>query len=528
MREGEPNEARGPARSRLLHAAAAALAGLIVLRLAIGGWWLAADHRVPDIESARHLGMAWDMADVMGRGDLLWGFEAGQLYPPLHHLIGAAGYGLFGWAPDGALLAQALVLIPAFAIAVYGAASIAYGRTAGVIAAAIALTAPMVFSAFHMFLIDTPQAVAAALCVWLVLASRRFERVGVAALAGVAGGLGMLAKQNFPMFVLGVVLVALARGGWRHWKGFGAFLLAGALVSITWYWSELDRTFGLIQGGSLDQPATEAAGDIRPSRWTTKNIGWYVWSTLNNHLLLPLTLAFVGGAIALSIRWIRRRRPDDVTPELVAGGLVAFAGLTWISLKDPRYALPATVYMAVLAAGGVTLLRGAWRTVALAAIGLVCALNVFGAVAGEGRAVAIRFPGAPSSGIGERELTLYKPGGWVTGRPYDDRELVAMMRAAYADGARRIDFDPGAQEGTFNQGGLDLLRRMTGLQRGSVFAPDWGARGDIFMTGHWPGQDQVTVEPCARLEGTGLRVYLTHDDPKRPFETWRDFYCPLR
>ncbi len=525
----------GARRASAGRVALLALGALILARVALAGWWLATDARVTDNESSRHLALAWDLLDGMAAGDLLRGFEAGNLYPPLHHLIGVAGLELFGADPDASMLMQSLVVIPAFAIGVYGVGATAYGRTAGVLAAAFALAAPMAVSAFHMFLIDTPQMALVALCVWGILASRRFERTGVAALAGLAGGLGMLTKQNFALFVAGVVLVALARGGWRHWRGFGVFLLVGALVSVTWYWSELDRTFGLVQGGSLDQPATEAAGDIRPSRWSTKNIGWYVWHTLNNQLLVPMTLAFVAGSVALGARWLRRRRPDDVTPELIAGGLVTFLGLTWISLKDPRYALPAYVYMAVLGTGWMTLLPRRGRTAAIAVLAVVCLVNVVGTVADRGDRIAAVLPGAPDPdsvarefAIAERHFTVYKPGGWLVGEPYDDSEILDMLRAARADGIRRIDFDPGAREASFNQSGLDYLRRIAGIPRGSVFQDRFGRR-DAFVTGRWPGQDQVAAEPCARLEGDGRRVYMTRGDINGiPFERWPEYYCPLR
>src|SRR5918996_1461361 len=50
---------------------------------------------------------------------------------------------------------------------------------------------------------DTSEAAMVALSVWAILASDRFSRTGVAALAGVAVGLGLLSKQNFPVFVVG-------------------------------------------------------------------------------------------------------------------------------------------------------------------------------------------------------------------------------------------------------------------------------------------------------------------------------------
>jgi 4-amino-4-deoxy-L-arabinose transferase-like glycosyltransferase len=146
----------------------------------------------------------------------------------------------------------------------------------------------MAMSVFHMYLIDTAEMAMVALSVWAILASDRFSRTGVAALAGLAVGLGMLSKQNFPLFIVGLVLVVLARGGWRHWRGLLAFGVIAVLISATWYWSEVERTLGLIRGasGGSPVPTSEAeAAVFTQERWSTENFGYYVWSTLNVSVL---------------------------------------------------------------------------------------------------------------------------------------------------------------------------------------------------------------------------------------------------
>jgi 4-amino-4-deoxy-L-arabinose transferase-like glycosyltransferase len=492
---------------------------LILARLALAEWWLLADDGVVDTESGRHLQRAWDAFNAMKGGDTFALLDRATEYPPLLHLVGIAGAAVGGLDVESFIGAQDLVFVPALAIGCYGAGSIAYGRTAGLLAAVFALGTPMAASVFHMFLIDTSQAAMVALSVWAILASDRFSRTGIAALAGVAVGLGMLSKQNFPIFVIGLILVVLLRGGWRHWRGVLVFGVIAALLSVTWYWSEVDRTIDLIIGASGAAPATETAGALTPSRWTTKNFGWYVWSTLNVSTLLPFTLMSVAGAVALSVRYVRHRSKSDYTPELLAGGLVSYFALTWITLKDPRYALPALIYLAVLGTGWIPLLRGNWRTVAIAAVCVIALVNVVGTVTDSGAPTRISFPGAPKSTLGERELTLYAPGGWVTGRPETEGAALATIRRAQDEGYEAIAFDQGANQLHFNHAGLDILARVARMPLAVPY--DEQDPGHVMLANRQPPPAEPA--PCATTRD-GVGIYLTTGSATAPFEQ-REFVC---
>jgi hypothetical protein len=496
------------------------LGGLIVARLAIAEWWLIADDGVADTESGRHLQRAWDAYVRMGDGDVFALLDRATEYPPLLHLVGIAGAAVGGLDVESFIGAQDLVFVPALAIGCYGAGRIAYGSTAGLLAAVFALGTPMAASVFHMYLIDTSEAAMVALSVWAILASDRFSRTGVAALAGVAVGLGMLSKQNFPIFVAGLIVVVLARGGWRHWRGVLLFGVVAALLSATWYWSEVERTLELIRGASGAAPATEVAASVTPERWTSKNFGWYVWSTLNISTLLPFTLMAVGGGIALLVRYARDRTKSDYTPELIAGGLVSYFALTWIALKDPRYALPALPYLALLGTGWIPLLRGVARTVAVVAVCGLAAFYMIGAVADDGAPVRITFPGAPESSLGERELTLYSPGGWVTGKPETEGAALEVMERAKAGGYDAIAFDQGANQLHFNHAGLDILARVADLPLAIPY--DEEDPGHVLIANLAP--PFLETPPCAvTSDGTG--VYLSTGPAAVPFEQ-RQFICP--
>jgi Dolichyl-phosphate-mannose-protein mannosyltransferase len=498
-----------------------ALLGLVILaRLALAGWWLISDSGMADTESGRHMQRAWDGYVAMGNGHPFAFFASSTDYPPVHYLVASLGALVGGLGPDSFVGAQDVVFVPALAIGCYGAAGVAYGRLAGLLAAIFALGVPITASAFHMFLIDTPEAAMVAVSLWALLASDRFSRVGVSALAGLAVGLGMLSKQNFPVFVVGVIVVLLLRGGWRHWRGLLVFVAVAGLLTATWYWSEVGRTLDLLRGASGTAPATEVAGTATPSRWTSKNFGWYAWSTVNLSVLFPMALLAVGGTVALVVRWIRHRTRDDLTPELVAGGLVAYLGLSWLVLKDPRYALPALPYLAILGTGWMPLLGPIPGRIAVACLCAVALLNVVGTVAERGDPVRITFPGAPHSGLGERQLTLYEPGGWVTGPPETSGAVPDVLHAARAAGVRQIAFDPGATQNDFNQPGLDILSRTAGLQVVSAYDDRYSNRAVI--ADHFP--PLARPAPCA-VTDSGAGIYLSRGALEGPFEA-RRFFCP--
>ena len=75
------------------------------------------------------------------------------------------------------------------------------------LAAVFAFGAPIVVSTFHLYMLDVPQASLVAACVWLLLASRRFQRPGVAAPAGLAAAGAMLLKPTTVTFLAGPLLV---------------------------------------------------------------------------------------------------------------------------------------------------------------------------------------------------------------------------------------------------------------------------------------------------------------------------------
>jgi hypothetical protein len=405
-----------------------------------------------------------------------------------------------------------------------------YGSSrAGLLAAVFALGTPMIVSEFHEFLLDPQQAAVVAVSLWALLASSRFDRMWVSALAGALMGAAMLTKQTSVLFLIGPFAVMLLRGGWRNWKGWLAFGVALALVAGPWYVYHLNELNQLVSvhDGSGSANSVNEAGGFFPRRFSRKSFGWYFWSTVNVQLLVPLSLAaLIGVVLAIRDCW-RDRTPGNLKPEVLVGLFISWLSLTAITHKDPRYSLPALVYFAVLGSGWIaTCARPRLRAALTGALVAVAVINLIGVSAGLGERAWITLPGAPSnSALAERHLTLYSPAGWLRGGPERDGDIPALMSGLKRLGVRTVTFDAASSDDiNFNTSGLQVLAFEAGLQPTFVYDPAALGPRDAFVLRHVP--EPGDPPPCQRLNnGTG--VYVVLGNPILPFESYT-FVCPGR
>ena len=496
----------------------AAGAGLVCLIfMAISAWWLANDVRMVNTDNAKHLLLAAQWKNSLARGELLEPFTEWAQYPPGVHLVGAIAIVVNGSLSVFAMvMAENLVFAPLLALGCYGTAKIAFGSTAGLLAVLFAFAAPIVMSMFHVFMLDGPQTAMVALTAWLLLASERFARVGVSAAAGVAAGIGMYTKGTFVLFVAGLVLMLLLRGGWRHPKGWLACGLLFAVVCGPWYVGHLDDLRGQTSGaiGTAAGPSTPLwYGTVHfPERGTLANFAWYGWNLVNHQLYLPLTLFFVAGlGWAARELVVRRRLRDSYLPELLAGGLVGYVGVSMIVLKDPRYSLPCLVFVAAIATGWIVALPRRLRIAAMAVLAALFVVNTVNHNFGVGGIHRITTPWTVESPLGEYSFTVLNEAGYFEGGPSRSAQpFVDLLERIEMRGGRAVAMDGAA----FDSGGW-RLGDTTLLVVGHTdlllsFSPDAvRTRADFWIT-RLPIAD-VGRRPCIRSpiadDGTGLYVY---------------------
>jgi 4-amino-4-deoxy-L-arabinose transferase-like glycosyltransferase len=509
-----------------------ALATLIFFAVTVV-WWLTQDNQVPDFDMGNHLLDAFTVHYQLAAGHWTAPFTTFNNYPPLVHIVGALGVFIGGFHTASVVVANNVVFLPLLVGGCYGVGTLAYGRRAGLLAALFVLGAPIVVSEMHEYYVDPGEAAMVSISAWAILASRRFERVGMSALAGLLCGLGMLTKQTFFFFVAGLAVMVVARGGWRHWRGLVAFLAVGGAFGLPWYLGHLPQNSGLTAGataaGSGSAPAQIANLGVTPLRYSNANFSWYFWNMLNHQLLAPLTLLVVIGVVLALWRYARHRDSADLGPELLAGALVGYAGVSYITLKDPRYSLPAIVYFAVLGTGWIANARPRVRRWSTAAVVAIVATNFIMVAGGVGGTVRFGLPGAPSTAISlveARTVTLFSPAGWLRGGPVKDGDLIGLFRGLKRLGVQSIEFDGGSTDSPqFNNAGLVALGTEAGLYVPPINDLSTMGPHDAFVLRH------VAVAgdppPCQVLnDGTG--VYVTLGNPLRhPFEeqTWT---CPGR
>jgi dolichyl-phosphate-mannose-protein mannosyltransferase len=500
------------------------LAVAVLVFIAVSIWWLTQDDRVQDWDNGLHTLLAFGIRDQFASGDFSGWFTEFNTYPPLVHVLGALGVFIGGKSPMSVIITSNVVFVPLLAASCYGVGKLAYGPRAGLLAGLFALGTPIFVSQMHEFMIDPPETAMVAASAWAILASRRFERLGVSALAGLALGLALMTKETSVIFVTGLVAVALLRGGWRHWRGVLVFVVIAGAISLPWYVYHKSQLNGLVegQGGTGAAPTLEAA----PPLLSRASLLWYFWASVNIELLVPLALFLAVGIVATARDCARRWKPENLGPELLAGALVSAVAITLIRHKDARFIMPGLIYAAVLGTSWIVLARPRVRAIATAVLGVVLAVNFVGTSAGVGHAVRITLPGAPSTGvIHTRRFTLYSPEGYIRGGPEHDGDILELMRGLKRAGIRSITFDAGSTDvAEFTTYGLQVRAIQAGLTPTAVY--DLAALGphDAFMLRHFPLAGDPP--PCERLlDGSG--VYVELGDPIKPFEEYT-FICPGR
>jgi 4-amino-4-deoxy-L-arabinose transferase-like glycosyltransferase len=484
---------------------------LALLLIAATARWLAVDSQVPDFDTAKHLISAWAYSDDLRTWDLLGPFEAYTEYPPLGHLVGAVATLIAGRNVAPPVLAAALVFAPLLVLGLYRAGSILGNRWVGLLAVVFAAGTPMVVTEFRAYMLETPAMALLAAAVWLLLESRRFEAVVPAALAGVAVGLGMLSKQSFAFFIAGFLVVLVLRGGWRNRRGLLVFAAAACLLTLPWYVAHLDdlrRTGEWTLGQNSEGPL-----------WGARNLAFYVWDLVNRQFMLPLLALAAAGAVASTVEFIRERRRDDYTPELLAGVLVAWVALTfYLKIKAAYYSLPLTVYAALLATVWLARVRPAVARVAGAAIACVAAVNFAVAALhiGDPPIARITLPGAyaPTSGAqGVRYVTFLSPEAWPANLDAGEHgDVLDLLRALKRQGVRRVEFDAANDLSYYNSTGFTALTTIAGIPRPPAYAPQTLTARDAYFGRVQPQPGAPAT--CTPL-GDGTDVYIALGPPDR-------------
>jgi 4-amino-4-deoxy-L-arabinose transferase-like glycosyltransferase len=485
--------------------------GVVAAFLLLTLWWLTQDHAVPYGDAAEELWAAFRFRDYMLHADVGAIFDYPAYYPPYGLMFGGVMAIVGGISRNAVVLGANLVCVPLLALSCYRIGRLVAGARAGLLAVVFALGAPLLIELFHVFMIDTFEATAVAVAVWLTLASERFSRVGLAALAGVVVGIGIGTKEQFPLYVAGLVVAVLLRGGWRNVRGFAAFAIPALVIGAPWYVHQADRLGRIYSasqtGEGLLFPVPPLA---RPALLSSANAEWYGWATLNGLLFAPLAAFAVVGVVSAVVRLRRADVRASVVPELLAGLFGSWLLLTFLTHKDMRYTLPMLVYLAVLGTAWIVRLRPHVRT--LATVGLAAAVfaTTLGMTFGIGGVIPARLPGnlgAPLGiGVPPRDrVVVYANHDYLVSGPRGDGDVLAMLKGLQRIGVRKVYWDPGVsgpEHGNFNGAGLTALTRIAGMSVAKVYAVELILPRYVLLL-YRPAPPATS--PCVRFDdGTGI------------------------
>lgn len=500
---------------------------LVTAFLLLSWWWLTQDHGIPGTEPGAALYATLQTHDMFRAGDLLGPFRAEFIHPPLLQIVGAVGMLVGGVNVTAPVLAENLFFVPLLGLGCYGTAKLVAGPKAGLLAVAFALGAPLLIEQFHVFMVDAPDAALVAVSVWLILASDRFAKLPVAALAGAAVGLGFETKQQFPFFVAGLLAVVLLRGrGWRNRRGIAVFAAAAFVVGCPWYVAHLSNFAQL----TADSVGAATPGTL-PQRLSLDNLEWYGWGALNTLLYAPLFAIAAIGVVRTTVNVVRDRRaldPRDVRPELLAGALVSWLALMVTPIHVVRYMLPTIVYLSVLGTAWIVGLRTGWRRVAAAALALAVVATTLGATLGVGDRARVmltsgQVPDRSIFGIRQPDqVVLYAPRAFLVSGPDRGGDMLALLHALARRGTVQVAWMPETEEPQyFDHYGIDALAALAGLGTLGVIQPEELPPHTAMLLRR---PQFGSAPPCVRLgDGTGVWVRL-----RSTFDLSIPDYCPFR
>jgi 4-amino-4-deoxy-L-arabinose transferase-like glycosyltransferase len=488
--------------------------------VALTCWWLTQDRSIPIYDAGDHLETAFVFHRMLASGNLLGPFNFESPYPPFALLIGALSVFVGGVNVNSPIIGENLVFVPLLTLGCYQTGRLLFGPRAGMLAAIFVLGSDLLIAQFHVFMLDAPEAAVVAVSIWLLLACEDFSRVGVAGAAGLAAGIGLSTKVQYPPFVMGVVLMALARGGWRNWRGLLTFAGAALIVGAPWYLDHLSQFSTFLQVSTANPIVVP--GDVPPT-FSLTSFTWYFWNILNSQLLVPLFTLLLAGTIWMVATLARQR--DGARLELFAGAFVAWLFITVTPSHDIRYGIPLLPYLAVIATGWIVYMPRALAWAAIVVLALGVSANTLGTTFGLGNTVklALAHPVPPGEDLPDT-ITLYSTAGFLVAGPSRDGDVPGLLANLKREGVQTVAWSFGQSTASdFDTEGLLPLTQVAGLLHVITGAPEFSSSSYIATLIHLP---ITTSSPpaCTRLsDGTGVWV-VRYDTSASKLA----YYCPTR
>lgn len=473
--------------------------------IAVTLWWLTQDRSIPIYDVGDQLETAIEYHAMLQSGNLLGPLGHAGVYPILVHSVGAVAMLVGGVNVYAPVVGENIVFVPLLTLGCYQIGRRLYGPLAGMLAVVFALGSPLLASLFHVFLLDAPLTALLAVSVWLILASEHFSRVRLAALAGLAVGLGLNVKVQFALYVTGLVVIVLANGGWRNRRGLATFAAMAFVIGAPWYLihvAELPTMLELAGGG----PGTPA-GNVPPTL-SIDNFTWYFWDVVNYQLWAPLCAFVLAGALWTAAAIARGHHRCSEQLEFLAGGFLAWLALTLTPHHDVRYGLALLVFLAILGSAWITQLPRAACLAACLLLASVVVANVLGIDFGVGREVKVALADPlPTTEQESDRVIIHSTAGFLVAAPRRDGDVPGLLQALYHEGVRTVAWAYKQTESAeFSHEGLTPLALMNGLKPMTTPRVEFSYSSQVATLLHTPVTARMPPT-CTRLsDGTGVLV----------------------
>lgn len=444
--------------------------GVTALFVGITCWWLSVDRSIPIWDAGLHLDITFNVYHLLSTGNLGGALSTSAPYPPFAYLIGSLGIAIGGLGVAPPIIAENVVFYSLLALGCYQVGRLAFGPVAGLLSVVFALGSPLIIAQSHIFMTDAPETAMVAVSIWLIIATEGFTRTRKAALAGLAVGIGMLTKEPFAIFVLGVIAVTAVRGGPQAWRGMAIFAVIVLAIALPWYIHEYSKlveikTEATAPTTAFAPPGSNSPNGIAPPRLSRENLEWYLWNILGWQLYLPLFLLTAVGWLWTLIGSVRRRPITRLAPELLIGAFLAWAILTETYVHDVRYGMPLLLYLAVFGAGWIVRLGRRGRIATTAVLVVAALANTLMIDTGVGEERAFRVEKESTSLERPGYVPIFSTQGFPVGAPQRDGDLLATLRALRRNGIRTVTWIPSqSQASDFTRIGIAVLSYIAGLE----------------------------------------------------------------
>ena len=495
--------------------------GVTIAFVGLTCWWLTQDRSIPIFDAGAHLETAIYYHHLLQSGDLLGPFNYTSQYPPLAHLVGVLAMFVGGVSVASPIVGENLVFVPLLTLGCYQTGRLLFGPRAGLLAAIFVLGSPLLIAQFHVFMLDAPETALVAVSMWLLLASEQFSRVRFAGLAGLAVGAGLLVKVQFPFFLAGIVLTALACGGWRNWRGLAAFAAVAVVVGAPWYIDHLSELGTIAKFAGTSSGAV--AGNLPPT-FSTANLTWYFWSTLNSQLFALLFALVIGGTVWTVLALVRNRETRGPRLEFVIGGFVAWLAITLTPHHDLRYDMPLMPYLAVIGTGWIVYLPRAARLAAAAVVVVVVGANTLSTTFGVGGQVEVKLVSSPpaTQAFPDR-IVVYSNSGFLVAGPQRDGDVPGLFKSLHNEGVEVVAFDSNQLEAVdFSGEGVGPLAMIAGLLPSVETALASSSPAAVVVV-HQSISPSLPPACTTLSDGTGVWVLR-----REPVSGKLVYYCPSR